>query len=201
MVAEDARAFTAEIAEDVHGPLDLALVFGKGLSLFARHLFAELCEPAFENLRRLEQILSAPRRRHRRPRRLDFGSRIRGCLHVLGARSLKEPHHFVGVGRIDVGEGLSVAGRNPLACDIIIETFGHRFPGPSLEPPLPEGGHYGNLPPQVSREPLGAVRRVRPARGAHMWAHPDASGRPYVQPSVRIRSVRSSGGDISATAY
>src|SRR5205823_2658918 len=91
LVAELARALAAKVAEDIDRALHLALGFGKGLALLARHFFAELGEPALENFGGLEQILAAPGCRQRSPRSLCLDGRVKRRPDVFRPRSLKQP--------------------------------------------------------------------------------------------------------------
>ena len=98
---------------------------GQRLPLFARHLLAQRRERAFEDLGGLEQVLTAPRRRLRRPRRLRAGRRGERRVDVVGGRRLKQADDLVDVGRVHVRERFPAAARHPFAADVVEKLAGH----------------------------------------------------------------------------
>src|SRR5205814_2496781 len=128
LVAERPRAFAAKVAEDVDGAFDLAFGLGERLSFFARHLLAQVREPALENFRRPEEEFPPARRGQRRPRGPRLGGRLTRGLNVFRARHLKMTYDFAGVRGIDVRKSLFRPGGDPLATDVILEDLGHTLP-------------------------------------------------------------------------
>ena len=120
--AGQAQRFAGEEIEDLPCPHRLADAFGKRLALLARKQAAELLAP-LQNLvaGRLEDVVALldARARPRREGRLGGGN---GALGVVGAAAGIVADDLVGVGRVDVGNGLAV---HPVPIDIVAVQIVH----------------------------------------------------------------------------
>ena len=127
--AGHARAFAAEVAQDVDGAPHFALGFGQRLAFLARHVGAELIELAIHDVGGLVQQIAASRRRHRRPGWEGRGSRGGGIGHILRRALREEADHLIRIRRIAILEGLRRSG--PLAIDVVLKSL-HTHGSPDL---------------------------------------------------------------------
>ena len=120
-LAAQPPALAGEVIEDLHGAGGLALGLDQGLAFLAGQLLGDALDVGLDDAGGPGQDIAALGRAGGPPLssgRLGGGDRGLG---VLGRGSLEMADHVVGVGRVDIGEGLAGGGIDPLASDEVLD--------------------------------------------------------------------------------
>ena len=117
-----AQRLTGEELEDLSGAGDFADAFGERLALFAAQQLAEFGLAGEDLVGGLGQDFPALQDARMRPGRERRLGRRDGVERVLLGGAGIDPHHLVGVGRVDIVRPVSA---DPFAVDEILVQFGH----------------------------------------------------------------------------